>query len=470
MSRGYNNDGCGSFIAGFLNILVIIIWIVFGIVFFLIKNESFLLDNLTVILYSSMVFFIISFIVLYFKQKRKYETKIEYLKEQQHKIVSNFQKDKFAKEKELKELQINLQKKGVEIKKIKQCVSEKDRLYESYNTLDLHNISTLYADFLTLEYYLSAEWLEEKNDLLKQNPGFFKRTKGGRPAMRAAEVNREYGARAKLYKKEYKMMLYKYDVLLSLFPELNNYVDDIETIKLLTSFENIDTLKEEYDRVVDYIPKEEYNKMNVNARNQLALDNYIKGRKTNWQIGRDYEMYCARKYEEKGWKVERFGIEKGLNDMGRDLIATKGDLVHIIQCKFWSEHKLIHEKHIAQLYGSTIEYSISHEGDLIANSKERDLFTIAYKIVPVFITNIDLSETAERFAKRLGVEIFKWDIEEFPRIKCNVNNGDKIYHLPFDQQYDRTKIINAGESYEFTVKAATAKGFRRAKKHLFTNV
>ena len=265
------------------------------------------------------------------------------------------------------------------------------------------------------------------------------------------------------------MMVYKYDVLLSLFPELSNYVDDIETIKLLTSFENIDTLKEEYDRVVDYIPKEEYNKLNANARNQLALDNYINGRKTNWQIGRDYEMYCACKYEEKGWKVERFGIEKGLNDMGRDLIATKGNIIHIIQCKFWSERKLIHEKHIAQLYGSTIEYSISHEGDLFNNLKERDLFTIAYKIVPVFITNIDLSETAVRFANRLGVEIFKWDIEEFPRIKCNVNNGEKIYHLPFDQQYDRTKIINEGESYEYTVKDAVAKGFRRAKKHLFTD-
>ena len=69
----------------------------------------------------------------------------------------------------------------------------------------------------------------------------------------------------------------------------------------------------------------------------------------------------------------------------------------------------------------------------------------------------------------MGVEVFKWDIEEFPRIKCNVNNGEKIYHLPFDQQYDRTKIINTGESYELTVNAAAAKGFKRAKRHLFTN-
>lgn len=265
------------------------------------------------------------------------------------------------------------------------------------------------------------------------------------------------------------MMLYKYEALLSLFPELINYVDDIETIKLLSNYDNIDTFQQEYDRVIDYIPREEYEKLTKTERNQLALDKYVNGSKTKWQIGRDYEMYCAYRYEKDGWSVERFGIEKGLNDMGRDLIAAKGDLVHIIQCKFWSEHKLIHEKHIAQLYGSTIEYSISHEGDLFSNSRERDLFTIAYKIVPVFITNIELSETAVKFAERLGVEVFRWDIKEFPRIKCNVNNGDKIYHLPFDQQYDRTKIINDGESYEYTVRDAVAKGFRRAKRHFFTN-
>lgn len=448
----YNDDnkfGVYLFLIG-LGIAVIL-GVAIGIYNFLDNNSRYISNNHIGLFYLSILVLSIIFITVYFKQRSNYNTRLRDL------------------EKELDELNSYLKKKEVIVKEIKNSMSEKNKLYESYKTLDINNISTLYADFLTLEFYLSAEWLEEKNVLLKQNPGFFKRTKGGRPAMRAAEINREYGARAKLYKKEYKMMLYKYDVLLSLFPELSNYVDDIETIKLLTSFENIDTLKEEYDRVVDYIPKEEYNKLNANARNQLALDNYINGPKTNWQIGRDYEMYCASKYEEKGWKVERFGIEKGLNDMGRDLIATKGNIIHIIQCKFWSERKLIHEKHIAQLYGSTIEYSISHEGDLFDNLKERDLFTIAYKIVPVFITNIDLSETAVRFANRLGVEIFKWDIEEFPRIKCNVNNGEKIYHLPFDQQYDRTKIINEGESYEYTVKDAVAKGFRRAKKHLFTD-
>jgi hypothetical protein len=50
-------------------------------------------------------------------------------------------------------------------------------------------------------------------------------------------------------------------------------------------------------------------------------------------------------------------------------------------------------------------------------------------------------------------------------IKCNINQttGEKIYHLPFDQQYDRTRIIiSKGECYASTVSEAESKGFRRA--------
>ena len=54
---------------------------------------------------------------------------------------------------------------------------------------------------------------------------------------------------------------------------------------------------------------------------------------------------------------------------------------------------------------------------------------------------------------------------EYPMIKCNINNGEKIYHLPFDQQYHRAMIKNEGEFYAMTVKEATEKGFRRAMRH-----
>ena len=60
---------------------------------------------------------------------------------------------------------------------------------------------------------------------------------------------------------------------------------------------------------------------------------------------------------------------------------------------------------------------------------------------------------------------------DYPCIKCNIGhdsegNRTKIYHLPFDQQYDNTKIEpNKGEFYAVTVKEAENAGFRRAFKH-----
>jgi len=46
-----------------------------------------------------------------------------------------------------------------------------------------------------------------------------------------------------------------------------------------------------------------------------------------------------------------------------------------------------------------------------------------------------------------------------------MRDGVKIYHLPFDQQYDRTKIIpDKGEKYVYTVAEAEKAGFRRASE------
>jgi len=60
-------------------------------------------------------------------------------------------------------------------------------------------------------------------------------------------------------------------------------------------------------------------------------------------------------------------------------------------------------------------------------------------------------------------ENFKFD-QSYPCIKCNVNRvtKEKIYHLPFDQQYDNTKIFEKGEFYCRTTEEAERKGFRRA--------
>ena len=77
-----------------------------------------------------------------------------------------------------------------------------------------------------------------------------------------------------------------------------------------------------------------------------------------------------------------------------------------------------------------------------------------YDFVPVFITTTELSDMAKEFAKQLGCKVMKIPMGDYPMIKCNINNGEKIYHLPFDQQYHRTEITKEGEFYAMTVKEA----------------
>jgi hypothetical protein len=124
----------------------------------------------------------------------------------------------------------------------------------------------------------------------------------------------------------------------------------------------------------------------------------------------------------------------------------------VIQCKNWSKFKTIYEKHIFQFFGTVFKYRDD-------NPKK--------KVRAIFYTSTKLSKLARRFAEELNIELkenFKFD-RDYPCIKCNISrvNKEKIYHLPFDQQYDTTKIEkDRGEFYCKTVKEAEDKGFRRA--------
>ena len=152
-----------------------------------------------------------------------------------------------------------------------------------------------------------------------------------------------------------------------------------------------------------------------------------------------------------GWIVDYFGISEGLSDLGRDLICHKDMTTLIIQCKNWSKSKSIYEKHIFQLFGTKYEYVKKH-------SPFED-------VIGVFYTSTTLSYLARSFAKEFNIELHEnFELKRFPIIKCNIGReGEKIYHLPFDQQYYRTKIIpKDGDFYCSSVAEAEAKGFRRA--------
>ena len=141
-----------------------------------------------------------------------------------------------------------------------------------------------------------------------------------------------------------------------------------------------------------------------------------------------------------GW--EQFGGKWQLrDDGGLSVDATHGA-------------KVIHEKHLFQLFGTTVHYRL-------ANAE--------VKVTPVLATTTSLSEVAGEVARALGIRVDAVPLPpSYAMIKCNVNPSTraKIYHLPFDQQYDRTQVSRPGECYAATVKEAEHRGFRRAWRHL----
>lgn len=272
-------------------------------------------------------------------------------------------------------------------------------------------------------------------------------------AYRAAEKVRETGLarREALYlAQNYKLQL---DYFLSLFPWLEDYLqltsDEVAAMSAASAKES-SVPADGYQAVKEWLSPAEYENLSNIEKWQLALDRYNKRQKTNWQIGIEYERYIGYLCEQHGCKVQYFGATQGLEDMGRDLIAKDGQSVFVIQCKRWAKEKTIHEKHIFQLYGSCILLRLQNPSQ---------------HIIGVFVTTTNLSPLALQCAQYLQITVYEnIPLGAYPQIKCNISKtGDRIYHLPFDQQYDRTLINPSdGDCYAFTVAEAEKKGFRRA--------
>jgi len=273
-----------------------------------------------------------------------------------------------------------------------------------------------------------------------------------RPALRAAEEIKSIKQEKRALIKELTLWKYKAQNYEAVYPWLSEELEsDIEDAVEAEIYYTVYTEDEREDPVTQFVSPEDYRKLSISGRNQLALDRYWqRGKRTKWMIGKMYERYVGYLYESQGWDVTYFGIQKRFEDLGRDLIARKGNEVHVVQCKHWSKFKTIYENHIFQLFGTA--YSLQKEN----KSKT---------IIPVFYCSTSLSDTAKEFAKRLGIVVnANHSLKLHSVIKCNISpNGEKIYHLPFDQQYDNTKIeINRGEFYAQTVKEAEEAGYRRA--------
>jgi hypothetical protein len=274
------------------------------------------------------------------------------------------------------------------------------------------------------------------------------------PAPQAANMVREKGRQLSEAVRRRKTAEYLLTYYETLFPWLAEFRSE-EVEELLV----IDTGDAEEDEARDaarkWLTKAEYGKLSTSEKYQLALDRYWRKKKTRWEVGRDYERYIGHEWENRGFAVRYQGIVEGFEDLGRDLIATKNGTVKVIQCKYWSEHKTIHEKHIFQLFGTVTAYRVDHPTETATG---------------VFVTSTRLSERAKQFADMLDVEVQEAvPLEKYPCVKCNVSRrtGEKIYHLPFDQQYDKTIIEGERlERYVSTVAEAEALGFRRAERWL----
>lgn len=321
-------------------------------------------------------------------------------------------------------------------------LSEKCSLFESRTNLNaIPYMARLIADFETYELERLAKSLEWGNSKERANK---------------VKSIREIRKDTKAMIEKYKEAEYQLAYLLQLYPVLEEVIE--------CEFKELPTIKfnelSQTDNAKAYLSKDEYNALTTTERNQLALDRYKSShKKSKWQIGRDYEQYIGYLYIQKGYEVDNFGIYMGLEDLGRDIIAKKDDFILIIQCKYWSSVKQIHEKHITQLHGTVASYCIE-------NNEPKS------KVKGLLVTNIKLSDMAKKMANHLEID-FEENVPmgDYPCIKCNIghdSNGNptKIYHLPFDQQYDNTKIeSHKGEFYAVTVKEAEDAGFRRAFKH-----
>lgn len=296
------------------------------------------------------------------------------------------------------------------------------------------------SDFYSLREDLIVKYLETKK----------------RPAISAAEEIKKFREERRLLFAENKLLRDKVALYQDYFPFLADLDEEI-MCNPSDEFDETGDLDQTFDRTRKYLTAEEYQKLSTTDKNQLALDRYLNGKLSKVQIGRLYEMYLGWLYEKNGYVVTYNGIEQGVEDMGRDLICTKPNETVIVQAKCWSQNKTIHEKHVYQLYGTVCTYKIEHPE---ANRVRAFLY----------VTN-QLSPVARAAAQMLKIKVeenFALD-KSFPMIKCNIGkSGKKIYHLPFDQQYNKTQIKSPGEMYCRTVAEAEANGFRRAKRY-FSN-
>ena len=268
--------------------------------------------------------------------------------------------------------------------------------------------------------------------------------------VRSSVTKREMNSKIKQAEKENALLRNKIAIYEYMFPNLQD-LKDVEPEKIVAMTDDIKNNRLTYQ----WLSPEEYSALTSIEKQNLFLKNYFTKRSKNaWEVGIKYERYIGYLCEKEGYKIQYTGATLRLNDMGRDLIVSKGNRVYIIQCKRHAKDKQIHENHLFQLFGSIQEYAKKNESK---------------KVAGVFVTTTTLSDVAMECARCLNIAVYEnVEFREYPLIKCNISKSKgKIYHLPYDQQYDNTQMsLDDGEFYAATIEEAEQAGFRHAHKWL----
>lgn len=333
----------------------------------------------------------------------------------------------------IKSWEADLTKREEELKRVKENIYNDLKNYMFSKTTSFKWLSGMIADFMTISEEQYIKSLNYSQSIAKHE--------------RALKITDLKTEKRQLIQ-EKKILEYELAYIKSIYPDLDDFIE----------FDGLSNELEIENGIRTIVSREEYQNLTDYDKNVLALEYYKNKDKTNWEIGRDYELSVGYQLEKRGLKVQYYGIEKKLEDLGRDLIAENEKKIMIIQCKYWAKSKVIHEKHITQLYGTFIKFKLDNK------EEQRE-------IIPVFITYTQLSETAKEFATALGVKVLEnFEMKDYPLIKCKNNRDEfgeetKIYHLPLDLQYDKTIIKpQNGDFMAFSIDDAEKAGFRRAYK------
>lgn len=356
-------------------------------------------------------------------------------------------------------LEVAAAQRNAEIRTLNEALAKSSKREDELSSFIAESLERLRGESALLPY--AVRWIDRLQRYLDEEV-VARLASPPNPAPKSAQQVRQAKAQAREAKLEAELLRNRVELYERQAPWLRECAD-YTLEELIEGIKEAESLKHAYATGDDparlFLTATEWSSLTTSEKNQLALDRYWEGSRsrTAWVAGVQYERFVGHHFESSGHRVEYHGATQGKHDLGIDLICADSGVIFLIQCKRLSPSREVpvRENTVAQIYGAAMFYAMVHGLD-------------KKTVRPCIFTTYQLSEQASQFAKLLGVTTEeRFEFRPYPCIKCNVSQatGEWIYHLPFDQQYDRVIIDRtAKEFYATTVREAEARGFRRAYK------